>query len=173
MKTKKFDRRPLFIAALFIASVFVLGMKLMNPTPIQIVIDGDEPIINQIPGVFTTSDMIILVVTSIILGICLMYLLTFEPAEYVKISEVHSLNPNNSVIEQRKIEWENVIKTLKEDEQKIYREIIDSDGIINQSELTGKTSFSKSNVCRILDILESRGLVERRRRGMGNVVMLK
>lgn len=76
-------------------------------------------------------------------------------------------------MEERKKEWEEVSKTLKDDEQKIYKAIIDSDGIINQSEMTEKTELSKSNVSRGLDLLESKGLVERRRRGMGNIVLLK
>ncbi len=48
-----------------------------------------------------------------------------------------------------------------------------SDGIITQSELVEKTGLSKASVSRALDLLESKGLVERRRRGMGNVVLLK
>ncbi|RLI76793.1 transcriptional regulator, partial [Archaeoglobales archaeon] len=32
---------------------------------------------------------------------------------------------------------------------------------------------SKASVSRTLDLLESKGLVERRRRGMGNIVLLK
>ncbi len=62
---------------------------------------------------------------------------------------------------------------LKDDERKIYKVILDSDGIINQSELAEKTGISKSNVSRVLDLLESKGLVERRRRGMGNIILLK
>jgi uncharacterized membrane protein len=53
-----------------------------------------------------------------------------------------------------------------------YKALID-DGIINQSELADRTGLSKSNVSRALYGLESRGLVERRRQGMGNVVLLK
>ncbi|MCD6411533.1 MAG: MarR family transcriptional regulator [Thermoplasmata archaeon] len=36
-----------------------------------------------------------------------------------------------------------------------------------------KTGISKASVSRALDLLESKGLVERRRRGMGNIVLLK
>ena len=61
---------------------------------------------------------------------------------------------------------------IKNDEQKIYKAIIESDGIINQSELVEKTEISKSSISRILDLLESKGLVEKRRRGMGNIILL-
>ena len=69
--------------------------------------------------------------------------------------------------------WEEIAKTLKEDEQKIYKAIIEAGGIIEQSKLPEKTGLSKSSVSRALDLLESKGLVERKRRGMGNIVLLK
>ena len=62
---------------------------------------------------------------------------------------------------------------MKDDEQKIYQAIIEAGGIIEQSELPEKTGLSKASVSRALDLLESRGLVEKRRRGMGNIVLLK
>lgn len=65
------------------------------------------------------------------------------------------------------------LKTLKEGEKKIYYSIESSDGAIFQSELVEKTGFSKVKVSRILDKLEGKGLVIRRRRGMSNVVILK
>lgn len=64
-------------------------------------------------------------------------------------------------------------KTLKDDERRIYEAIVKADGIINQGELPEKTGLSKATVSRALYFLESKGLVERRRRGMGNVVYLK
>jgi len=76
------------------------------------------------------------------------------------------------IIEERRQRWEEVAKTLKNDEQILYKAIID-EGIINQSVLVETTGLPKSNVSRALYGLESRGLIERRRRGMGNVVLLK
>jgi len=42
-----------------------------------------------------------------------------------------------------------------------------------QSELVDENGYTKVKVTRILDKLEGRGLIERRRRGMTNVVILK
>ncbi len=151
------------MAVLFVASVFVLGIKLLNPTPVQIFIEGENTAISQIPGFFTFTDVIILVVTSIILAISAMYLLFIDSVE----------KPTGElVLGERKKKWEHIEKTLKNDEQKIYKAIIESDGIINQSELVEKTEISKSSISRILDLLESKGLVEKRRRGMGNIILL-
>jgi uncharacterized membrane protein len=164
MKFKKVHGKTVFIAALFIISAFTLVVKLLNSTPIQVYVDENKASVTQIPGFFTTMDTIILVVASIVLGISGAYLLL--PVSVEKPTE-------KSVLEEREERWEKISKTLKDDERKIYEAILDSDGLVNQSELAEKTGLSKSNVSRSLDLLESKGLVERKRRGMGNIVLLK
>ena len=164
MEGKKIRGRTAFIAALFVASVFVLGIKLLNPTPVQIFIEGQSASVTQLPGFFTLGDVVIIVIASIILGVSGTYLLFFDLAEKPA---------GELVLEERKKRWKEIAKTLKEDERKIYRAIIEAGGIIEQSELPEKTGISKASVSRALDLLESKGLVERRRRGMGNVVLLK
>jgi uncharacterized membrane protein len=164
MESKKIHGRTVFMAVLFVASVFVLGLKLLNPTPIQIFVEGNQTAVSQIPGFFTFADVIILIVSSIVLAISGIYLLFFDFAQK---------STGELVLGERKKRWEQTVKTLKNDEQKIYKAIIDSDGIIEQSELPEKTGISKSNISRALDLLESRGLIEKRRRGMGNTVLLK
>ena len=74
---------------------------------------------------------------------------------------------------ERRTRWRETAKTLKEDEQKIYEEILNSDGLILQSELVEKTQLSKSTLSRWLDVLEGKGMIERRRKGMSNLVLLK
>lgn len=164
MEGKKFSGRTMFMAALFVASVFVLGIKLLNPTPIQIFIEGRNTAITQIPGFFTFSDVIIIIVASIILAISGMYLLFFDSVEKPA---------GELVLEERKKRWKEIAKTLKKEEQKIYKAIIELGGIVEQSKLPEKTGLSKASISRTLDLLESKGLIERRRRGMGNVVLLR
>ncbi len=90
------------MAVLFVASVFVLGIKLLNPTPVQIFIEGENTAISQIPGFFTFTDVIILVVTSIILAISAMYLLFIDSVE----------KPTGElVLGERKKKWEHIEKT--------------------------------------------------------------
>ena len=88
---------------------------------------------------------------------------------YSELSEQTHPTP----LEERKARWEAVIPSLKDDQQIIYQAVLDEDGMMAQSDIVEKTGLSKSNVSRTLDILESMGLVERRRRGMGNIIMLK
>jgi uncharacterized membrane protein len=74
---------------------------------------------------------------------------------------------------QKKQELERNLKELDGDERKVYELISGSDGVVFQSDIVDKTQFPKVKVTRILDRMEHRGLVERRRRGMSNIVLLK
>lgn len=62
---------------------------------------------------------------------------------------------------------------LNPDEKQIIQIIMEEDGAIFQSQLTEKTGMSKVKITRILDKLEGKGIIERKRRGMTNVVILK
>ena len=69
--------------------------------------------------------------------------------------------------------YEDILKESSEEEKKILEELIGADGTIFQSDLVEKLGFTKVKVTRVLDRLEGKGLVERKRRGMTNVVILK
>ena len=58
-------------------------------------------------------------------------------------------------------------------EKKIYDVIKSKDGSAYQSDLMKETGFSKVKVTRILDKLESMNILERKRRGMTNLIVLK
>lgn len=61
-----------------------------------------------------------------------------------------------------------------EGEEKVLCDILASNsGSVYQSDLMKETSWSKVKITRILDKLESKGIVERKRRGMTNIVVLK
>lgn len=65
------------------------------------------------------------------------------------------------------------IGSLSGDEKKIYEMIVEADGTSFQSELIKESGLSKVKMSRVLDRLEGKGLIDRRRRGMTNVVVLK
>lgn len=69
--------------------------------------------------------------------------------------------------------YQNVLNSLEEEEKKIFEILIESKGTMYQSELIGKTGLNKVQITRILDKLEGKGLLERKRRGMTNVVTMK
>jgi len=73
----------------------------------------------------------------------------------------------------KKENYQEIIKELNMEEKKVFEKIIDEHGTIFQSKLVEDTNLSKVKVTRILDRLEGQGLIERKRRGMTNVVLLK
>jgi len=189
--------KTLFTAVVFVASVVVLAFKFLTPTPVQILVEGNTVITSQVPGLFTYTDVFVIAIALIsmsvpglftytdvfVIAIALIsmsvsgtYLLLHDLIGAEGSAYTNSANSASSaasvIIEERRQRWEEVAKTLKNDEQILYKAIID-EGIINQSVLVETTGLPKSNVSRALYGLESRGLIERRRRGMGNVVLLK
>ncbi len=69
--------------------------------------------------------------------------------------------------------YQKIMAELSEEDSLIFEKIIEAQGTIFQSDLVDKTQLTKVKVTRILDKLEGRGLIERKRRGMTNVVILK
>lgn len=75
-------------------------------------------------------------------------------------------------IEKKKPERKYDLSDLKPEEKKVF-ELIKENKTIFQADLIEKTEFGKAKMTRIIDRLEGRGMVERKRRGMTNVVVLK
>ena len=65
------------------------------------------------------------------------------------------------------------LSKLDDDEKKIYASIKASDGASYQSDLIKELGMSKVQITRILDKLEAKKIIERKRRGMTNIVVLK
>ena len=61
---------------------------------------------------------------------------------------------------------------LKPEEKQVL-EMIQNNKAIFQADLIDKTGFGKAKMTRIIDRLEGKGFVERKRRGMTNVVVMK
>lgn len=63
--------------------------------------------------------------------------------------------------------------SLDGEELQVWNLLLESNGSLYQSDLLKKTSFSKVKLSRVLDKLESKGAVEKKRRGMANLVIAK
>ena len=64
-------------------------------------------------------------------------------------------------------------KTLSPELRNIFDMVAQSEDAILQGELVAKSGMDKVKVSRLLDKLEMQGLIERRRHGMSNLVVLK
>ena len=144
-----------------IASTFALFIKVMTPSSVQFIIEGNVVELSQVPSIYNTLDVLSIGVSCFVLGASLIYLLKIEGTESGK-TPIESGN------------WDKIIEGLTmDDERRIVQIVADEGGTIFQSQLVEKSGFSKSKVSLVLDRLEARGVLERRRHGMSNAVVLK
>ena len=119
-------------------------------------------------GTIRTQTYIGIALIAIIVIIGLVLLFSKEEKQIVikKIKE-------KSLDDQKLKDKEQNLKLLDAEEKKVYQLLIDNKGTVFQGELVDKSGFDKVKVTRILDKLEGRQLIQRMRRGMTNVVLLK
>ena len=65
------------------------------------------------------------------------------------------------------------LEHLDEEEKQVINLVLAQQGSIYQSDIISQSGLTKVKVSRIIDKLEGRGLVERKRRGMTNIVLLR
>jgi len=115
---------------------------------------------------FQTTISLILMAVILLIGL---YLIFFGQEKVEIIKEIRK----KVQVSEKKKNYDKIKKNLKPEERKIIDALIGSDGAIFQSELAEKSGFDKVKVTRLLDRLEGMQIIERRRRGMTNIVILK
>jgi uncharacterized membrane protein len=118
-------------------------------------------------GTIQVQTWISLVIAALIFLIGLFLILTKESERIIikKIKPTLNITP-------KKFD-KKLLEKLNQEEKKIMNLLLENKGNMLQSELVTKTEFGKVKITRILDSLESQGFIERKRRGMTNVVFLK
>ena len=157
------SKKTVLMAILFAVSAFTLVSKLLTSTPIQIIIQGEEPIVvGQILS-YTQVDIVMISVSAIVLGISGFYFL---------FSDLRTL-PAVGRVDTSDLDVKFALRLLDGDKKKIFSEIVESGGEILQSELPVRTGFSKTKITRILDHLEMKGLIIRKSYGMTNKIIIR
>ncbi|MCW4016949.1 MAG: hypothetical protein NWF06_11315 [Candidatus Bathyarchaeota archaeon] len=154
------------MAILFAVSAFVLAGKLLMPTPIQIVIQGEEPIVVGQIFRYTQYDVAIISLSTVVLAISSFYMV------FGKNSEASTVV---TVLEQKDTSKQEIafaLKLLDGDKRTVFNEIVESNGEILQSDLHTQTGFPKAKITRILDYLEIKGLIVRKSHGMTNKIVI-
>lgn len=118
-------------------------------------------------GTISTQTTISLVITGLIFLIGLFFIFSKEN-EKIIIKKIK----NKETITPKKVN-KKFLETLNNEEKQVANIILESGGAIYQSDLVEKSNLNKVKVTRILDSLEAKNLVERKRRGMANIVLLK
>ena len=201
--------KRLFATVVFLGSIVVLAMQLINPSPVMVTVGDDGREVVELGSYFQYRDVALIAVVSCLLGISGTYLLLAtdsgreevatepvrdprraepapEPEQTGPTAAVASadgsgadvldtdrnLDPSDEFLEARREEWEETAEQLANKEREVYETLVDADGVCPQSEIVEETDLSKASVSRALDSLEVGNLVERKRRGMGNIVYL-
>lgn len=160
---------PLALASAFLAiSGFVISLKLLQPASVSVYLGNarNSTLVTRIPGLYSFSDVLEIFLSTLVIGVSGTYILLSGTSE-------GSSPVGEIALSQRRSQWEEISKTLKDEEVKVYQAILDAGGVMNQGDIGEKVGLSKTTVSRVLDLLERRGLVEKRRRGMSNVILLK
>jgi len=157
------EKRSLLAAVALSASAFLLFQRLLLPRTIQIIVESQQVYVQEVTGVYTSTDAIIIMVSSIVMGACILYLLLPPHLR----AELNALSPPKASLSRV------ILDSLRQDERKIYELILNNGDAVFQSKPVEMSGMPKSTVSLILDRLEAKGLVERRRRGMSNIVILK
>ncbi len=159
------ENKNVGILILGISALIIFIILLFNNAMKEIVTEGC-PAVHQglsCPAYRTINQQTYLALAIVgILFIIGFVLLFSKPKERIVIRKIKEIE------EKRKIN----VSDLNVDEKKALK-IIQNEGAIFQADLIEKTGFGKAKVTRILDRLEGRGIIDRKRRGMTNVVVMK
>lgn len=99
------------------------------------------------------------------------FYLLLQPVEKTEKTAMRASSPKEEIHSKPKKEVDH--KQLSLEEQRLYHLLVENNGSLYQSDLVNKTGLSKVQITRILDRLEGAGIIERKRRGMTNVVILQ
>jgi len=150
------------VLILGISVIIILIIFLFNSAMKQIVESSCEMESNICPMDFSIEQQtrLALVITGILVLVGLMLLFS-KPEKEIIIKKIKEKK------KRKKID----LSMLKPEEKKVMN-LVAKEKTIFQADVSEKTGFSKVKITRILDKLESKGYIERKRRGMTNIVIL-
>jgi uncharacterized membrane protein len=174
------QRKDLPAAAVFVSATLVLAVQLITPSPVMVSVGENGTQVAELGNYFRYHDVAVIAAAGCLLGASGVYLLVDDdrgaanselPTQQTTDGESDA-EPSEELLDARREEWEETADRLANNEEIIYETVLEADGVLQQSEIVEQTDLSKATVSRSLDSLETKNLVERKRRGMGNVVLL-
>ncbi|MBT4604319.1 MarR family transcriptional regulator [archaeon] len=106
-------------------------------------------------------------------GAIIAFVIKEKPAQQIHIHKTQVTTSKKDSFPSQEEQQKTIDSLANNEEKQIMQEIFKEKGSIYQSTLTTTLGLSKVKITRLLDTLEGKGLVERKRRGMTNVVVLK
>ena len=158
MKNKYLGILLLVISALVLVSLIIYNIQVKNLISELMINTGGSCIISGV-CVHERSPLPLYIgsVSFAILLITGLFLIFYE-------------KPREEVMQKKKIQ---IPENLDEEEKKIIEILNLKEGSAYQRDLIKETSYSKVKITRILDKLEQKKLIDRKRRGMTNIIVLK
>lgn len=157
----------LISAIVLIVSVLLLIDRLLAQGPVQLILENGKAVPVEGASYFSLNEVLLLIIAAWLGGMSFLYIIISS-----KEKETPQSEQIETVIPENKSAAMVAADILDGDEKTIFQKIVDNDGLL-QRELILNTDFSEPKVSRLLDKLERRGLIIRKRDGMGNRVMLK
>src|SRR3989344_7417119 len=105
---------------------------------------------------------VLIAVVAIVAG-WVAYQMYFKKPE-PQIVHIHGAKAAQKAHDSREID----MSRLDSDEKKVFEILQDAKGSVFQSEIIKRTGYTKVKISRILDKMEQREIIERKRRGMSN-----
>ncbi|SER09713.1 helix-turn-helix transcriptional regulator [Natrinema salaciae] len=192
MDLRALHGKQLVAAAVFVVAAIVLAIQLITPTPLMVSVGQNGTETTQVGEYFTFRDVSVVTVSGYLLGLSTMYLVRESVGQSLPMREQPRDQPSEPVPgpspqapadaasetadedgEERGDLLAEHAARLKDNEEVVFALVVNADGEIEQRRIVEETDLSKATVSRTLDTLESKGLVERKRHGMGNVVALQ
>jgi uncharacterized membrane protein len=161
------NRGILISAIVLIISVLLLIDRLLAQGPVQLILENGKAVPVEGASYFSLNEVLLFIIAAWLGGMSFLYIILSS-----KENETPGSEQIETVISENKSVAMVAAEILDGDEKILFQKIVDNDGLL-QRELILNTDFSEPKVSRLLDKLERRGLIIRKRDGMGNRVMLK
>jgi len=169
MKNKIVGYLVIFIAVLMFAIILLFNRGLTDIVNTSCDHGASCPMWKTID--YHTNISIGITIFVLLIGIFLVFFGNEE--KIITILKTRNIVPKIKSTQITKEKYSNILSELNPEEKVIFEKIIESQGSIYQSEIVKKTDWTKVKVTRILDKLEGKNLIERKRRGMTNIILLK
>ena len=159
------NRGILISAIVLIISVLLLIDRLLAQGPVQLILENGKAVPVEVASYFSLNEVLLFIIAAWLGGMSFLYIIISSKEKETAVSEkIETVIPDNKSTVAADI--------LDGDEKILFQKIVGNDGLL-QRDLILNTDFSEPKVSRLLDRLERRGLILRKRDGMGNRVMLK
>jgi len=171
-------------AVLLVAAIIVLVLMLFRQQPIQIVLETGQEVTTKSPDYFTIGSVMILIVSSFLIGAAGSHLFYNADAmggagsrkqykeETAMSRPLHPQEGKGGDAGEKASVYSVILPLLREDEKKAVRIIHAQGGEMLQNELVLKLGLSKVKTTRILASLERKQIVRKQRHGLTNHIVL-